>query len=238
MLRQNNFACGIKKERSSPYLKIESDWPSYISQKSSKFRRTLRNKLNRVKKLKDFKIEKITNVNSEKSNIISDIIKVSRNSWKGKCMGDIARTRENEKFFKKLSIEASKNNWLNIWVLYAEADKPAAYQYHLIYKNKIYAMRSDYDENYKYYSPGCVLEKCVIKESMDEKLAEYDLCGNYYDYKMKWANSIREHMTYELFGFNIRSKLLYQFEYNALPVARKIGLNRFKNAIFKKNENY
>ena len=60
---------------------------------------------------------------------------------------------------------------------------------------------------------------------------EYDLCGNAYQYKMDWANGVRQHITFEIFGFNVGSKMLYSLEYKIIPLLRKLKINKLKEAL-------
>jgi CelD/BcsL family acetyltransferase involved in cellulose biosynthesis len=221
VLKQNKLAFLASKGKFSPYITINSGWQAFISDKSSKFRKVMRNKINRVKRLGEYTITKIENINGNKG-VINSICDISEKSWKAECNGDIARSKENKYFFEELSSAAGNKGWLNIWLLNIKDNHPIAYEYHLKYKNKAYALRADFDETYRDFTPGSVLEYKILEETFNDGVIEYDFCGNAYGYKMNWADNVREHVTFEIFGSTPTARLLYGLENFALPIARRL----------------
>lgn len=222
--------CGVKKGLHSPFVKVESDWEMFLQSKSAKFRKVLRNKVNRVKRLGDFTIEKIEDI-SCRPDILPDVYDISQYSWKGKCQGGILATQERKRFFDELSLVAGKKGWLNIWVLRINNIGNIAYEYHLCYRDKVYALRGDFKEEYREYTPGSVLEYYIIEKAFSNGIIEYDLCGSDYEYKMNWANNIREHNIMEIFSSSPYSKMLYRLEYKIFhllrPIKNRLGI-KFK----------
>jgi len=218
----------IKSGKKAPFIRIDQSWDEFYSKKSAKFRKVMRNKINRVSRLGCIKLEKIMDIRQDES-VLEKISDISRNSWKANCGGELGRSQENKGFFQDITLIASQNGWLNIWLLSITKDKSIAYEYHLKYKNKTYALRADFDEKFKDYNPGSVLEKNVIEQSFNDKLTEYDFCGDAYDYKMRWTEQVHGQMAFEIFSRGKRANKLYWLEYQLLPVLRKIGVNKMKN---------
>ena len=219
-LKEKSMSFYINKAQNSPYISISSDWDTYYADKSSKFRKTLRNMVNRVKRLGEYSIEEYT-TQKNLDNILEEIYKISAKSWKGKIQSDISKSTENKNFFSKLSETAAKKGWLSIWLL--KVDKKAiVMEYHLNYKKKVYALRSDFDESYNKYSPGSVINYEIIKKYFEKDITEYDMCGDAYDYKMKWGCETRKHSVLYIFNSNIYSHMIYIMEEKIIGLLRKI----------------
>lgn len=225
-LRRKNMLFGIKNGLRSPYIKISSDWPAFFAGRSQKFRKVLRNKINRMNRTGPYSIRKTDNI-SNVQGVLNNIFEVSKKSWKADYGKDITSTEENIKFFKALAEESNKNGLLNIWTLDIN-DTPIAYEYHLSYKNRVYALRADYNESYSENSPGSVLDMNIIKNYFESNLAEYDLCGSDNFYKRNWTQDIRHHARFLVFQNNHYGRFLYILEFKVIGFLRALRDNLHK----------
>jgi CelD/BcsL family acetyltransferase involved in cellulose biosynthesis len=228
-LKESQLPFGVQQGFRSPFIEIRSDWKEYYDSKSHKFRKVMRNKVNRIQRLGSFTVQKIEDGDHALA-LMPAICDISRKSWKGNCHGDIARSDDNRLFFEHISRAAGVKGWLNLWLLSID-QRPVAYEYHLKYNNRLFAMRSDFDEEFRDYSPGSFLEAQVIRKAFEDRIAELDLCGNDYPYKLRWTEAVREHFTFEIFSDSLRSRFAYAAEYRALTLLRNIKHRLWRDAI-------
>ena len=134
-LKRNDMLFGIKNGLYSPFIQIRSDWKTYFSSRTKKFRKATRNNINRMERLGPYRIKRIENINGGEG-ILANIFEISKNSGKAKNGKEIKDTDENGNFFEQLSKNSSPKGWLNIWFLNLNG-KSIAYEYHLRYKNRI-----------------------------------------------------------------------------------------------------
>ncbi|MFA5362074.1 MAG: GNAT family N-acetyltransferase [Candidatus Omnitrophota bacterium] len=225
ILRKNSARFGVKNWLHSPYISIDSEWKEFASSRPKKLRKNLRNLLNKLNREGTFSIQQVNRIN-QSGTILSTIIAISETSWKIRYNQSIARTPENKRFFEDLYAIACKKNWLNIWLLKIQQE-PVAYEYHLVYKNKAYALRADFNEAYKHASPGAVLNTQIIKSYFENGLKEYDLCGHADDYKLCWTSALRKHSIFVIYRKNWYGTLLYFLDYVCLYRMREF-LKKFK----------
>jgi CelD/BcsL family acetyltransferase involved in cellulose biosynthesis len=219
-LKESNSHFLITNQHRSPYISVGSDWETFYMQKSAKFRKTLRNEINRINKVGEVKIEEI--VDTDKlDEVLEEIRLVSEKSWKGRVGSDFGHSQENFSFFKLLSEECKKKGWLSIWFLKVN-NKTIAMEYHIKYKNKIYGLRGDFDESYKYCSPGAVLDYHIVKNVFMNHFAEYDMCGEAYKYKLEWTSLCKNHQKITIYNKTAYGTSLYFLETKMVPVVRKI----------------
>ncbi len=229
-LKRNNKLFGIKKGLYSPFIRIQSDWKTYFSSRTKKFRKAVRNNINRIERIGPYHIKKIENINQD-GTVLANIFEISKNSWKAKYQKQITRSDENKRFFEELSQVSSERGWLNIWLLNIN-DRTVAYEYHLRYKNRIYALRADFDEAYKDSSPGSVLDMHIVKYAFENKLKEYDMCGSDDFYKKNWTFKVREHVRFIIFKDSFYGKLLYILEFKVIYFLKEFKLIKKLKEVF------
>jgi len=222
VLKENMMIFGIRESFNSPFISIDSDWETYFSQRSKKFRKALRNNLNKLNRSGTLKIEQIKDP-EKLEGILPEVFKVSANSWKAKGGRTITDSQEDIRFFLKLSEVASRKGWLNIWLLKLNG-KAIAAEYHLKYKGRTHALRGDFDEKYRAFSPGSVLESHIIEKMFKDKVVEHDLGGDPYRYKLKWTSTIRKHAKLEIFKKRVYPSTLYFFEYKVRPFLKRVKI--------------
>ncbi|RPI77860.1 MAG: GNAT family N-acetyltransferase, partial [Desulfobacteraceae bacterium] len=100
-LKREQKPFGIKDNIESPYIRIDSDWETFLARRSSKFRKSLRNKLNRAGQSGDLVFEKI-HIADGNSPALQDMFAVSRQSWKAHSGTDISSSFASSGFYKEL----------------------------------------------------------------------------------------------------------------------------------------
>jgi len=221
-LIEKRILFGIKDGVSSPYIPINSDWQSYYSKRSKKFREVLNNKANRLKRIGTITIQEFNNCDQD-GDLMAKIFEIGRRSWKEKEKIAISSSKDNRNFFSELSKIASQKGWLSIWLLNLNG-QPIAFEYHVKYKGKVYALRAAYIVEYQEVSPGSVLDKYIIEHLFRGDFAEYDLGPGVVFYKMRWTSQVRDCMQFMIFKENIYSFVLYQFEFKIIPRIKKSKL--------------
>jgi CelD/BcsL family acetyltransferase involved in cellulose biosynthesis len=236
-LEKKKKCYGIKDNIESPYVVINSDWTTFLSSKSQKFRKTLRNKLNRADNAGDLSIDKIMIKESSQADVV-DMISVSQKSWKRQIQTDIMSTPCSVGFYKEICDRFGPQGLVSLFLL-KKGDDPIAFEFHLTYNNTAYPIRADFDESFKHLSPGSVLESHILKTLFDEsQIKEYNTCGHTYDYLVKWTDNTRKYINAEIFNENLRARSLYVLEYKVIPLLRRMKLNVVKHYITSKRRKY
>lgn len=229
-LNMNSNRFGIKDNIEAPFISINSDWEAFLSNKSQRFRKSLRNKINRANKSGGISIEKIQ-INDSNNPAIQEMFAVSEKSWKRQEGTDITSNPRSKNFYIEICDRLGPQGIISLWLL-RKGSIPIAFEFHLTYNNVVYPIRADYDESYKDLSPGSVLEYNIIKTLFDEaNIREYNTCGHTYNYLMNWSEDTRKHVNIEIFSKNYKSYGLYNLEYKLIPFLRKLRLNKVKQQI-------
>lgn len=220
ILKQNKMLFRWKDGLCSPFVQMDSDWKTYFQSRSAKFRKVLRNKINRLQRLGAYTIQQFERIENN-GKPLAGILEISRNSWKAKFQKDIATNRENKTFFEELSRIAADKGWLKIWLL-TLGHKPLAYEYHLLYQNREYALRADFDEKYRQNHPGSVLDAHIMQNIFENNLKEYDLGGSNDLYKINWTSQVKNHSNFLIFNQNFKGVSLYILEFKLIVFIKKL----------------
>ena len=87
----------------------------------------------------------------------------------------------------------------------------------------MYALRADFDDSYKAYSPGKYLEHHIIRHVFEQGYREYNAGPGMNLYKMQWTNKLKRNLS--LLGCNTSPRGMYVWllEKHLVPLARKAG---------------
>jgi hypothetical protein len=228
---------GISINRESPYISMDMPWDDFWKKKSTKFKKNIRNKLNKIGS-KGYTIEK-KRITDDDMASLDEMSRISGQSWKRNIGADLVTHKANFQFYKEISKVYKNTDSISIYFLNI-SNTPAAFEFHLEDQQVAYPIRADYDENFKSYSPGSILEYEIISLLFKAgTVKEYNTCGHTYAYLNNWTDRTREFINIEIFENSIMMKLLFALEYGLLPRFRKSNLygpwHRIKRLLSIKN---
>ncbi len=221
----NKTLYGIRKNTESPFIEIDNDWEAFFKNKSTKFKKSIRNKINRIKRVGDISIERIQ-INKASDPAVEAMVGVSSNSWKKEIGNDMLTNPRINNFYNCICDSTGKKGYIMLWFL-KKGDQPIAFEFHINYNGVVYPIRADYDKAYSKLSPGSVLEYNIIKTLFDEGVyREYNTCGHAYQYLVNWSSNTKQHINFEIFKKNSKSYALYLLEYQIIPILRRLRVHK------------
>jgi len=225
--RKRGIVCLVLPALRSPYLRIETDWDTFYEKTSQRFKKRLRYNRNRLEKVGHISVENIGRINQDES-VLRDLFAIGQRSWKNGIGRSISCKPENRVFFSELGRMAGEKGWLSLWLMKADGN-PLAFEYHLQYKGRVHALRSEFDEAYSAHSPGAVLESHIVRKIFQGDFKEYDMGGTQDDYKKHWTSSVREQCNVMIFNRGIYPGFLRFLEGKFIPAVRRSkGMSRLK----------
>ncbi len=201
----------------TPYVSIAGDWESFLSTRSQRFRKTYRNNVNRIKKLGDVEVQCIRR--DDQKVHLAEMFAVAERGWKQEEGIGMASAASVKRFFEKLTEVASSHNWLLMWILKVRG-VPVATEYDLMWCDRVYALRSDFDESYREVSPGAYLEYQVLQWMFKEGCRAYFTGPGLNAYKLRWTEQTRENSVVNICNTSARGWYYWLVEGNAVPLFR------------------
>lgn len=200
-----------------PYVPVRGGWEDFKAQRSAKFRKVLRNKLNRINKAGKVEIH----CHSEPGDIartLNVIFGIGLKSWKHRSGLSISSTEANREFYTDIAERFSRLGFLRIWVLSLNG-KPAAFEYQVVFKNRIHALTADYDEALGELSPGSVLEYAALENAFKTGALEYEMGSGSSFYKLNWTGHIKKTISLSIYRETLRGLSLNAIE-KAVPILK------------------
>ncbi len=203
----------------TPYVEIRDDWETFLSTRSPKYRKTHRNILNRIARLGGVTVEMFREEPS--SILLEQIASVSSKGWKDARGLSISSSSDTLRFFAELTRTASDEGWLYVWLVKV-GGRLAAMEYDLLADGRAYALRADYDPQFKDLSLGRYLEATILQHLFATNQLEYHTGPGLNAYKRHLTDQVRENHSVTLYRNRARGMFAWALETHLIPPLRRI----------------
>jgi CelD/BcsL family acetyltransferase involved in cellulose biosynthesis len=198
---------------------VEGDWASYLAARSKNFHQVLKNKTNRLTREGGFRCVAYETPD-EVEGILPTIFEVDARSWKGRAGTAIGSSEGARRFYTELSKSLARRGEVSIWVLW-RADRPVAFEYHVLYDGVVFSMKWSYDQEHHAFSPGLVLKRASTEHFWKRGVREIDLLGNADGFKLKWTSDVRRHVNLYAFNRGAYARAVERFEFGVKPFLKR-----------------
>jgi CelD/BcsL family acetyltransferase involved in cellulose biosynthesis len=189
---------------SAAFIRLDQDWDAYLSSRSTRFRKTLRNITNRIKQLGPVQL-KCYSGSDEATEAIANLCSVAHSSWKAANGIAITSQPSRVQFFSDLF--SHQGSSLCVWILEA-AGVPIASETQIIDERTVYAVRADYDERYSDQSPGSYLQIEILKRLFSSSYEKYDFGVGINPYKARWTENHESLVSWRMYNETLYSRIL------------------------------
>ena len=211
----------IEPGRQSPYQIISENWDSYFNGLSKNHRKNLRKALKGLDEAASHSFEQYDEF-EKLDGIFDEIVAVSGSSWKAELGSDMSSNSRISSFYKNFSRAGSKDGLWQLYTLKIDG-KYVAFDYLLKHGKRLTGIRSDYHKDYRDYMPGHLMKIATIKDLCGRNEGwEYDMGGMAVEYKMRYADQMREHVNITAAGPGLYGSLLMFGKSRVLPFLKNI----------------
>lgn len=211
---------GEKPSLKTPVIDINQSWDEFYRARPRSLKKSLNNKLNRFRRDDGFSVEQEWITYPEQP-IVDELVTISAKSWKTSIGNDLKSNRRSRSFLLNLIESFGRSGTLSAWIV-RHRGKPVAFELHIVCDDVVYPIRADYDEAFKAFSPGSVLEYSALKSLFEQgQYRQYYTCADDYWYLSNWTHNYRNLCSIELFGDSLKLRLLYFAEYRLIPLIKR-----------------
>ena len=175
-----------------PVVRIEGNWDGYLASLSKHVRSEIRRKRRKLERTGDVGLRIVTSPADSKA-AMEDILHIEERSWKEASHSSFTAVRGLADFYNTLSLRCAHRDWLRNYVLYVD-QVPVAHMVGMVYRQRYYALKTSFDEDYSKLSPGAVLAGYALEQAFNEQLHVFDFLGIPSRWKDELANDVREHV--------------------------------------------
>jgi CelD/BcsL family acetyltransferase involved in cellulose biosynthesis len=224
MAREDNLLVGCWPSTESPYLTLTGTWDDYLRDLDRKHHSNIRNRLNRLRRMGNVELE-VVSTGDEIERSLEAGLDIEAKAWKGQAGTAISCRPDLLAFYRKIALRASERGWLRLNFLKVNGRK-IAFDYSLLYKNKIYVLKPGYDPEFAPFSPYNALCYLKLKDAFENGLSEYDFLGMKDDWKLNWTGATRPHCWLFIFSNTLRTTLLHYAKFRLSPELKRFRLYR------------
>lgn len=188
---------------SSPYVVIDQSWDSFLHSRPKKLRANVTRSERLMKEAGETGMCWYE-VNSDTRPLLREILEIESQSWKLSAGVAIVAGTAQHSYYERLLPWLSDNGILAN-VLYVK-NQPIAYTLCTTWQGWVGQLKTSYCSDYR--DAGSRVIHSSLQRAFDKGFGEYDFLGDVAPHKLRWADHIRTHVDYWLFGSHLRAKLL------------------------------
>ncbi len=195
---------GLLLERSSsgsPSLDFRGGMDRIRRSLSANRRNSLRRKLKKLHALGAVEFEFAFPSAEEISSKLDLFANLEDTGWKGKNGSSVRRRRGFYDFFTDSLRAFAVDGQVRFDSMKLDG-RVVAIQMGLVWHGRYYLIKPTYDEALASSSPGQLLTYAAIEHSVEEGLMSYEFLGSEDDWKLGWADSIRDTRTWVYYPYN------------------------------------
>jgi hypothetical protein len=177
-----------------PFISTEAGWERYWASLSRSFRIHLKRGVGRLEKAESFTVERVDE-HEAFVRVFGELVETSARSWKGSQGTDLKSRPNLQAFLLAFGAAFVDPAPFEAWILRIGGTM-AAFDYYIRSGRTLALMRTDFDADFGYYSPGNGLRYHILTDLFArDAVWGYDMGGHARGYKLDWTTRTRQHQT-------------------------------------------
>ena len=222
LMESEGYLLGHWQANHAPYVSVRHSWETYYRSLKKAHRSNLRNHARQLEQHGLVDLELVTSHDRLELDI-REALALEAVAWKVRQRTSLKCRRESQGFYQELLRRAAGVGTLHLSFLRVNG-KRIAVRISLLHDNRLFMLKSGYDERYQRYSPGQVLTERLLRHAWDAGLEEVDFLGHDERWKQSWATGRRSHTWLFAFPDRMKTRLLHNMKFRVIPGLRRSTL--------------
>lgn len=212
-------------------IKFPESLEKYFASLSKNFRKYLKTNEHKLQQIGTLNYRMVTSLD-EILQMFPYVMEIEKRSWKWDKGVSLNSTAFNN-FYKHFIDVGGRLGWIQLWLLQLN-DKYIAYDYNILYKNSLIALKGGFDNEYKTYSPGQLLLAQEVKHYFSNGIREINMLWGHTVAKERWDPVADAYNEVFIFKNSVYSRILH-FLFFSLSLYRiRRNINDLKKRLFRK----
>lgn len=217
LAEDDGFGTGTWDAGSSPRVDTSGAWSEYFESLPAKHRSNLRN---RSKRLGPVERETVSS-RPDLREALEDGFRIEASAWKGDAGTAIACSADLRRFYSEFARQAAERGWLRLNFLRA-GGKRVAFDYSLVYGNRVFLMKLGYDAEFSACAPSQLLLSMVLRDTFQQGREEYDFLGEFVEWKRSWAKDSTPHRWLYIAAPTLTGRLFHFLKFRLNPLTKRL----------------
>ncbi|HJT19247.1 MAG TPA: GNAT family N-acetyltransferase [Nitrospira sp.] len=214
--------CGQWASTDSPYVSVNESWQAYFNGLKKTHRANVRRSQRHLETLAPVGLDVVVS-NDRLESDLEEALNLEAVTWKDEGGTAIRSRADSLAFYRRIVQTAGERGWLRIYFLTLGATRIAV-RIALLFRNRVYMLKSGYDPRYAAYAPGHLLCHKIMDEAWRLKFDEVDFLGDSERWKLAWSTDVRPHSWLFVFPKRLKPRLLHYLKVHLMP---RIKASRF-----------
>jgi CelD/BcsL family acetyltransferase involved in cellulose biosynthesis len=204
----------------SPIVETDGDFDAWRAQSKSRWGAPLerfRRKMGRDHEARFEMVEAPRDLAAE----LADGFRVEGSGWKGEAGTAILSSPETELFYRRLAESFHERDGLRFSRIVLDGET-VAFDLCLLHRNRLYLQKTGFDERFRRLAPGLVLRLSVVERCFESGLTAHELLGSASEWKLKFANAERSHVTFRAYRRNPAGLARHAYRHSLRPALRSL----------------
>jgi CelD/BcsL family acetyltransferase involved in cellulose biosynthesis len=188
----------VMPHHTSPSVDTACGWSKYNGRLSSKTRSELGRLRRKMEREHHTQLDMVC-VPSDLSRELREGFEVEASGWKGRLGTAVLSAPETTVFYGQIAAAFHREGRLRLSSISLDG-KLVAFDLGLLDHNRLYGLKFGYDESFRRYGPGMVLQLAEIKRCCELGLDGFELLGDADEYKRRFSTSERPHRLLRLYA--------------------------------------
>ena len=205
----------IEPAYASPFVDTRGDYQSWRKENKDRWKAPLEQKWRKMER--EFSAEfTVAEPPREFQAELEMGLGLEASGWKGEAGTAIDSAPDSAAFYRSMARVFSERGELNFnWIILD--DSAVSFDFCLRYRNRLYTLKSAYDENYRKLAPGLVLRLAEIKHCFEAGIDAVELLGDDIGWKTRFASGNRPHLNLSAYPSGPRGRLAYGYRTRVRP---------------------
>lgn len=145
---------------------------------------------------------------------------VEASGWKGQSGTAIASDERTLTFYSEIARSFAERDQLRLSRIVLDGQW-AAFDLCLLYGDRLYLLKTGYDERFRRLAPGLVMRLSTVERCFELGLRAHELLGDDSEWKRKFATEERRHVSFHAYERGLRGGVSYGYRATARPLLKR-----------------
>ena len=190
-LARSRGLAAVRRAASTVAVPISSGWDEYLARLSPRRRYDLRRAMRRASEKGTLAVRILSSGPEEVEAMFADFVRIESSGWKARKGSSLSQRHRLRQFFLQYATRASQSG--NIRIAFLDlGGQPVAGQLSVEYADRLWVLKTGYDEVWSRCSPGWQLLAEVMRYAFEQKLKSYEFLGSDEPWLHGWITEQRE----------------------------------------------
>ena len=216
--RQTGRLTYVEQQHTSPVVDTAGDFSDYRGETKGRWGATLerfRRKAQREHDARFFLVESPADVDGE----LARFFDLEAAGWKGRAGTAITSSPATERFYRALAKSFHERGELRLSGVEFDG-RLAAFDFSILHRNRLYLIKTGYDESLGRLAPGLVLRLGIIERCFELGIDAHELLGDADAWKLKFSTSERQHRLFRSYRRTPLQALRYGYRAGVRPLLK------------------